>query len=246
MVHGWGKQRRLQKLKKNGYFLILAMDHALSSGPIEGIDTIDSVNSWIDFSEKEKIPAVVLNHRYIYNLDIFHETNIVVQTMGLTKSNRNINKVPLTNIDDIQMVDATAISIQINFEIDNLDEAIEDISKIVSKANSYQYPILFMVGNGDWEDANAFNYAVRVCSELGADLIKIHLPSNRDEIKKIKPFGKNEPPLLLAGGENMETFQERLTVAKNLGFQGVCVGRNIFQSKTPLKSLEIIDTVFNI
>ncbi len=244
MVHGWGKQRRLQKLKRDNYFLILAMDHALSNGPIEGIESIQSVNSWIDFSQKQKIPAVVLNHRYIYNLDIFHETNIVVQTMGLTKSNKNINKVPLTNIDDIQMVDGTAISIQIDFEVDNLDEAIESISKIVSKANSYQYPVLFMVGNGDWKDADTFNYAVRVCTELGADLIKIHLPSNRDEIKKLKPFSRNEPPLLLAGGENMETFQERLRVAKNLGFQGVCIGRNIFQTQTPLERLEMIDRVF--
>jgi len=244
MRDSWGKSRRLAKLKKDNYFLILAMDHALSNGPISGISTINEVNKWVKFSEENHLPAVVLNHRYIYNLDVFHKTNIVVQTMGLTNSSGNINKVPLSNIDDMPLVDASAISIQINFEAKNLEYAIQSISNIVSQANRYHYPVLFMVGNSDWKTAEAFNYAVRVCGELGADLIKIHLPSNAQELQKLTPFHPNEPALLLAGGESMSHFEERLQNAKNLGFQGICLGRNIFQSETPLETLKIIDTIF--
>jgi len=244
MRNSWGKSRRLQKLKKDNYFLILAMDHALSNGPILGISTVDNVNKWIKFSEENHLPAVVLNHRYIYNLDVFHKTNIVVQTMGLTNTSGNINKVPLSNIDDIPLVDATAISVQINFEANQLERAIQEISHIVSQANQYHYPTLFMVGNSNWKSAEEFNYAVRVCTELGADLIKIHLPTQPEEINKIAPFNPNEPALLLAGGENMENFEKRLQSAKTLGFQGICLGRNIFQSKEPLKTLEIIENIF--
>ena len=246
MQNSWGKQRRLEKLKKDNYFLILAMDHALSSGPIRGIESVESVNKWITFSEANNIPAVVLNNQYIYNLNVFYKTNIVVQTMGLVQHNKKINKVPLSNISDVSLVDGTAISVQINFETENMDEAIQDISKLVSEANKYHYPVLFMVGNDDWKDAESFNYAIRVCNELGADLIKIHLPSNVEERKKLNSFSIYEPKVLLAGGEDMEDFELRLLSAKKLGFQGVCVGRNIFQSKTPRKTLEIIDKVFKI
>ena len=244
MRHTWGKSRRLEKLKKDNYFLILAMDHALSNGPISGISTINDVNKWVQFSEENHLPAVVLNHRYIYNLDVFHKANIVVQTMGLTNTSGNINKVPLSNIEDIPLIDATAISIQINFESDNLDEAIQVISQIVSQANQYHYPVLFMVGNSDWKSAEDFNYAIRVCNELGADLIKIHLPSNANELKKLNSFNTNEPALLLAGGENMSNFEERLITAKNLGFQGICLGRNVFQNEQPLETLKIIENIF--
>lgn len=244
MTNAWGKQRRLKKLKKDNYFLILAMDHALSAGPIEGIDCVSNTNKWIKFSEENELPAVVLNHRYIYKLNPFHKANIVVQTMGLLKSNKNINKVPLAKIDDMPLVDATAISVQINFNSENLDEAIQNISEIVSQANRLNYPVLFMVGHDDWESAEAFNYAVRACNELGADLIKIHLPSNENEIKKIRAIEANEPALLLAGGENMENFEARLKTAKSLGFQGICLGRNIFQNEQPKETLKIIDNIF--
>ena len=244
MTHGWGKNRRLAKLKRESYFLILAMDHALSNGPIVGIESVCNVNKWIAFSEENQIPAVVLNHHYIQRLKPFSRTNIVVQTMGLTKEITDINKVPLSSINDIELLDGTAISIQINFEANNLQEAIQNITTIVSQANRLQYPILFMVGNSDWQSAEAFNYAVRVCAELGADLIKIHLPSQESEIKKLKAFSTEEPALLLAGGENMEHFETRLNTAKKLGFQGICLGRNIFQNETPQETLKIIDKIF--
>lgn len=244
MRNGWGKNRRLQKLKKDNYFLILAMDHAITNGPISGINTVDNVNKWVSFSEKNNIPAVVLNYQYIYNLDVFQNTNIVVQTMGLVKHKKMINKVPLTNVEDVNLIDGTAVSIQINFDAEDLDVAMQEISQIVSKANQNQYPVLFMVGNDDWESAEDFTYAVRVCAELGADLIKIHLPSKVEEIKKIQSYGKNEPALLLAGGESMENFDERLQTAKGLGFQGICLGRNIFQSQAPIETLKTIEKVF--
>lgn len=244
MINAWGKQRRLEKLKRENYFLILAMDHALSAGPIEGIDCISNVNKWVNFSEQNDLPSVVLNHRYVYNLEVFHKTNIIVQTMGLLKTQKNINKVPLANIEDMPQLDATAISVQINFNSENLDEAIQNISQIVSDANRLNYPVLFMVGHDDWESAEAFNYAVRACNELGADLIKIHLPLDEKELKKIAPIGANEPALLLAGGENMKNFETRLKSAKALGFQGICLGRNIFQSEKPKETLKIIDDIF--
>jgi len=244
MTHSWGKTRRLNKLKNNGYFLILAMDHALSNGPISGINNVSNVDKWITFSEENNLPAVVLNHRYIYNLEVFHKTNIVVQTMGLLNIKKNINKVPLSLIKDISLIDGTAISIQINFKSDNLEEAIQDISTLVSDANRDAYPVLFMVGDADWESAEEFNYAVRACAELGADLIKIHLPSNPAEVEKLQKFNHNEPALLLAGGENMNNFEPRLNIAKNLGFQGICLGRNIFQNDKPKETLKVIDNIF--
>ena len=36
----------------------------------------------------------------------------------------------------------------------------------------------------------------------------------------------------------MENFETRLKSAKKLGFQGICLGRNIFQNETPQETLK--------
>jgi len=245
MINSWGQSKRLEKLKKDNYFLILAMDHALTSGSIKGIQSVNDLNKWILFAENNDIPAVVLNYHYIKNLNTFNKTNIVVQTMGQTKYKKEINKVQLAEINDVTSVDGSAISVQINFGVDNLDIAIKDISKIVSKAHKKDYPVLFMIGDSDWKDSDSFEYAIRVCSELGADLIKVNLPSDDNISQEISYFDENEPILLLAGGENMDGFNTKIERAKKIGFQGVCLGRNIFQNKDPKKVLNIIEKNFS-
>ena len=247
MTYSWGKTRKLLKLKKNNkYYMILALDHALTVGPIVGIKTIEEMNSIINFAENINIPAVVLNFGYITKLSNFSKTNIVTQTMGLpNKKNQNYNKIPLVAIDELPSIDTTAISVQINFSSENLQDYIYNIAQIVNDASRYEYPILFMIGDKDWDSIEEFEYAIRVCCELGADLIKIRLPSQDNILNQIKKISKEHIPLLLAGGEKSEKFEKQLIAAKELGFQGICVGRNIFQSNNPSKVIQLIDRIFS-
>jgi DhnA family fructose-bisphosphate aldolase class Ia len=244
-MYNWGKSRKLAKLKKNNYYLILALDHALTKGPILGINNIEEMNNLISFSEKNNLPAIVLNYGYISKLSVFNKINIITQTMGLPdKELIKTNKIPLVNIDSLPSIDTTAISVQINFTSDDFQNYIYNIAGIVNEANKYDYPILFMIGDNDWKSIDDFNYAIRICCELGADLIKIRLPSSSKIIKKIDKFSLQHTPILLSGGEKDNNFKKNLTIAKQLGFQGVCIGRNIFQSKNPLNVLNLIDKVF--
>lgn len=55
---------------------------------------------------------------------------------------------------------------------------------------------------------------------------------------------KNGPPLLLAGGETNGDFKLLLAKARSIGYTGVCVGRNIFQSQNPHKTVADIREIF--
>jgi class I fructose-bisphosphate aldolase/fructose-bisphosphate aldolase/2-amino-3,7-dideoxy-D-threo-hept-6-ulosonate synthase len=245
MHYSWGKSKRLSKLKRGNYYCVLALDHSLTTGPISGIDTIEDIDKWINFASKKCIPAVVLNPGIIDNLNVFNFPSIILQSMGMpNKSQANVSKSKIANIEKAISVDACAISVQINLGVGDLQNAIQTISEVVYQANKNHFPVLFMVNHADWATAPDFNYALRICAELGADLIKINLPSKIECQKGIKRISPCHPPVLLAGGDLSGNFPERVSTAFNLGFSGICIGRNIFQSENPEEVLDSIDMIF--
>ena len=208
---------------------------SLPLGPIEGIQSIDKLSDWIEFGGNNNIPAIVLNSGVIDKLSVFSNPKIIIQSMGLPDKCKNkINKIPFSSIEKAIQVGASAVSVQINFQSENLQEGIQNISTIIYNCNKFHIPVLFMVNQIDWESSSEFEYAVRVCIELGADIVKITLPSDFKVCKKINPFPSQHPPVVLAGGTLSENIRDNLSLAKKLGFSGVCIGRNIFQNEKPI------------
>ncbi len=242
----WSKERRLLKLQQGKrYFLIIALDHSLTSGPIKGIHSVREINGWVSDNSLLEIPSVVLNAGIIDKLDIIYKKNIIVQLMGLPdRLNSGVNKVQTATVKCAISLGATAVSVQLNLNSTDLNYAVTGISKIVDEAGIYGLPVLFMLNHPDYETAEEFSYAVRVCVELGADIIKTRIPSSLDERKKINPFTSSHPPVILAGGSISNAFESELVDAKEMGFSGVCVGRNIFQNTEPGERVKLIDSVF--
>lgn len=240
-----GKNKRLNDLKKNGlYYFILALDHSLTTGPIKGISSIDEMNKLVSDHNNRSVPSVVLNSGILDKLDVIYNKNIIIQMMGLPDTKIDFNKVRVTSLERAIFLGATAISVQLNINSKDINIAISTISLIVNEASKYGIPILFMLNHKDYASLDEFYYSIRVCVELGADLIKTRLPSDATIVSQIKPFTEKHPPLLLAGGEHTETFIDEVTISKKLGFQGVCIGRNIFQSSRPTDIINNIDAIY--
>ncbi len=242
----WGKYRRLLRLKKDDkYYFILALDHSLTVGPINGIETIEQLDYWIDFAKKYEIPGVVINAGMVEKLNEFICPEIVLQTMGLPNvGQENINRVKVANIEKVIKSDACAVSVQLDMRSIDFSKAIRVISKIVHKANLYEYPVLFMINNSDWRDVSEFNFSIRVCVELGADLIKVNLPKKNEIRNDIECISVKHPPVLMAGGTCSDAFVDDLVASKKMGFSGVCVGRNVFQGNKPSLLLQKIEQIY--
>ena len=245
MTQCWGKTRRLKKLKRNGYFCLLALDHGLTSGPLPGISSIGEINNVIMFARKNLLPSVVINAGIVEKLENFTYPNLVLQLMGMPSiSKKRLGKVVVSSVDSAISIDATAVSVQINFKTDDFQRVLKDISLVVRDANRYSLPVLFMINHDDWESAKDFNFAVRVSIELGADLIKVSLPSQKEIVDELQYFTDKHPPILLAGGGLSGKIIDKVRIAKKLGFQGICIGRNFFQSNEPDKLLSELDSIF--
>lgn len=75
---------------------------------------------------------------------------------------------------------------------------------------------------------------VRLCAELGADIVKTNWPGDPDSFAKLVEAASGIP-LVLAGGSRLEDAEllRRMQVAVEAGAIGCSVGRNIFMHPAP-------------
>jgi len=89
----------------------------------------------------------------------------------------------------------------------------------------------------DLRDQYGFEYLrrnVRLCGELGADIIKTNWPGDEASFGKLVQTA-NGIPVVLAGGARLddEELLSRMESAMTVGAIGCSVGRNIFMHKSP-------------
>jgi len=76
--------------------------------------------------------------------------------------------------------------------------------------------------------------SVRLCAELGADIVKTNWPGDEDAFGKLVR-AVNGVPVVLAGGSRVEDAEllRRMECAVQAGAIGCSVGRNIFMHRSP-------------
>jgi len=76
--------------------------------------------------------------------------------------------------------------------------------------------------------------SVRLCAELGADIVKTNWPGDEDAFGKLVR-AVNGVPVVLAGGSRVEDAEllRRMESAMQAGAIGCSVGRNIFMHRSP-------------
>ena len=76
--------------------------------------------------------------------------------------------------------------------------------------------------------------SVRLCAELGADIVKTNWPGDEDAFGKLVR-AVNGVPVVLAGGSRVEDAEllRRMECAMQAGAIGCSVGRNIFMHRSP-------------
>jgi len=89
----------------------------------------------------------------------------------------------------------------------------------------------------DLRDMYGFEYLrrnVRLCGELGADIIKTNWPGDEESFGRLVEAA-NTIPVVLAGGSRLDDSEllERMESAMAAGAIGCSVGRNIFMHKSP-------------
>lgn len=237
----WGYDNRISSIKYGNHFILVPLDHGLTTGFVENLNSKQEIERTISIIAECDVPGIVVNKGLVKYLPQTLKSKLILQTMGAPQETSVINKFVTSTLHDAISLNASMISVQTFFS-DGTFLSMATISSLISRADSINMPVLLMINNREWRNVNHYQCAIRYGVEIGASLIKIN-PANiyEDLIKESQNVNKFEIPLLLPGGNLID--EDLLTTIKEslkIGYNGICIGRGIFQNSDPLKMVRAI------
>lgn len=226
------------------HWSLLAIDHGLTDSS-DAVPAARVPQLLQDCSTE--LGAAVLTYGLARSVRRAESVPVVVQCVGAPFG---LRKVQVCTVADVLRVGGVGISVQINFGLDaeSLEQQIETVGRLVGHAHSEGLPVLFMISPKAIDSLHDFEFPIRVCHELGADLVKVscnpkHLSSILDD-EQIRGALDGAPPVVLAGGAVRGDLLPQLQKARDIGFSGFCIGRNIFNNPAPANLIKQLNSIW--
>jgi len=239
----WGMKNRLGRIFNpvSGKTVMLAIDHGYFQGPTTGLERID-----VNILPLEPYADTLMLTRGILRSIIPPDTqkSIVLRVSGGTSILKELsNEALAVDIEDAVRLNASAMAVQVFIGGEYEKETIINMTRMVDMGTRYGIPTLAVtaVGKDMVRDAKYFRLATRICAELGAQYIKTYyVPEDFETVTAACPV-----PIVIAGGKKIPELDAlRMAYqAIQAGAAGVDMGRNIFQSASPIAMIQAVRAV---
>ena len=239
----WGMQNRLSQIFNpvSGRTVMLAFDHGYFQGPTTGIERMDiNITPLIPYAD------VLMCTRGALRSIIPAHTNkpIVLRcSAGQSILTELSNEAVGVDIEDTIRLNAAAMAAQVYIGAKYEHKSITNLVKLIDTGTRYGIPTLAVTGVGaDMDrDLRYFSLATRMCAEIGAHYIKsYYFEPGFEKVVAACPV-----PIVIAGGKKLPEIEalEMAYKAINQGASGVDMGRNIFQSDSPIGMIQAVAQV---
>ncbi len=241
--YDWGMKNRLARTfnPESGRTVMLAVDHGYFQGPTTGLERID-------------LTIVPL----IPYCDALFCTRGVLRTMVPPESQRPMvlrasggpsvlkdlsNEEIAMDMEDALRLNACGVGIQVFIGGEFETRSVHNLTKLVDLGVRHGMPVMGVtaVGKDMKRDAQYFRLACRICAELGAHFVKTYyVEEGFETVTSSCPV-----PIVMAGGKKLPEL-DALKMAHNAvqqGAAGVDMGRNIFQSGSPVAMIQAVREV---
>ena len=232
-----GKSIRLERIinRDTKRTLIVPMDHGVTVGAIEGlVDMREAVNDMAEGGAD-----AVLMHKGLVRCG--HraggkDLGLIMHLSASTALSPKCNtKTLVGTVEEALRLGADCVSVHVNLGDPDERIMLADMGRITDACDKWGMPLLAMmyargpqIENGYAPDVVA--HCARVGVELGADLVKVVYTGSMDSFADV--VAACCVPVVIAGGERMESTREFLQVVSDsikAGGAGLSVGRNVFQ-----------------
>lgn len=234
----FGKDIRMKEIFNNQSLktCIVPLDHAVTVGPIKGLEQISNKAKEIMNGGAD---AIIVHKGIIGDLvPHLREMNKCRFILHLSASaeltNESNEKYLVSTVEQALKLGAIGVSVHVNLgkEIDG--RMMCDLGKVGDICLNWGMPLLAMMyvkenGNNDTK-VEHLAHAVKIAEQLGADMVKISVPESIEGLKRIVDC--TYLPILISGGEytSFEKILFQINEGKKYGIGGVSMGRNIFQA----------------
>jgi len=246
-----GKKIRLERIidRNSGRTVIVPMDHGMTMGPVPGLTNMAST---IDKIVNGGANAIVLHKGLVTagHRGSGKDVGLIIHLFASTTLGPDPNaKVTVTEVEEAIQLGADAVSVHVNLGAPTEGEMLRETGRIARDCARWGIPLLVMMYCRGEKIRNQYDvryvkHAARVGAELGADIVKVVYTGS---VRTFREVVRGCPvPVVIAGGEKMESEREFLTVVHDsllAGGAGVSIGRNVFQHRYPMRMVEAIGAI---
>jgi putative autoinducer-2 (AI-2) aldolase len=240
----WGLENRLSRIirPKDGRTVMLAVDHGYFLGPTRGLECIaESIVPLAPYADTLMLTRGILRSQIPSTVD----TPIVLRVSGANSvlDDDLSNETIITDIDDVIRLNAAGMALSIFVGSAHQHQTIANLAKLIDLGERYGMPVIAVtaVGKDMVRDARYLSLATRIAAEMGAHIVKTYYVE--DDFERIT--ATCPVPVVMAGGKKLPE-RDALQMTFNAmarGAAGVDMGRNIFQSDSPLGMIQAVNAV---
>ena len=238
----WGMKNRLARIfnQKSQRTVMLAVDHGYFQGPTTGLKKPrGTITPLLPCCDSLFVTRGILRNCISPNTStpIFLRVSGGPSVLG-ELSNEDIT----TSMKEVLRLNAVGVGLSIFVGEKNEDRTISNLGRLVNEAEEYGMPVLAItaVGKEMARDARYLGLACRIAAEMGAHMVKTYYCEDFEKVVEGCPV-----PIVIAGGKKIPE-RDALEMSYNAiikGAAGVDMGRNIFQSESPVAMIKAVRAV---
>jgi len=239
----WGMQNRLARVfsPATGRTVMLAIDHGYFQGPTTGLERVD-----VNILPLLPYAGALMCTRGILRSIVppASTTPVVLRASGGPSILKELSHEEIAiDIDDALRLNVSALAVQVFIGGEFETRTVHNMTRLVDLGLRYGIPVMGVtaVGKDMVRDARYLRLACRICAELGAQFVKTYYVGEGFEtVTASCPV-----PIVMAGGKKLPEL-DALTMAYRAvqeGAAGVDMGRNIFQSASPIGMIQAVNKV---
>lgn len=238
----WGMANRLSRIiqPKSGRTVMLAVDHGYFLGPTTGLeDARKTITPLLRYADSLMLTRGVLRNC----VDPKGAPPIVLRVSGgqsilgaLSDEDRTVA------IEDAIRLNVAAMALSIYVGSPHERQTLLALTDLIDDGQKHGIPVLAVtaVGKEMARDARYLGLCSRIAAELGVQIVKTYFCEDFEQVVASCPV-----PIVIAGGKKIEEHAalELAYNAVQAGAVGVDMGRNIFQSDSPVGMIKAVRSI---
>lgn len=238
----WGLKDRLTRIfnPKTGKTVMLAFDHGYIMGATSGLERIDlTIVPLMEYAD------CLMCSRGILQTSVPAHVNKPICLRAdagstiLTELNDNV----VIDVEDAIRMNASALAVMLAVGDSKMEaKTVANLFHAANQGAKYGIPVMGVtaVGKEMVRDARYFGLASRIAAENGANIVKTYYCEGFSQVVAACPV-----PVVIAGGKKLPELEalELCYRAINDGAAGVDMGRNVFQSESPIAMIQAVYAV---
>ncbi len=258
----WGMKNRLARTfnPDSGRTVMLAIDHGYFQGPTTGLERVDQtilpLEPYADCLmltrgiQRSVIPASTTKAIALRAsggtsmVSPFEEWEGEIDgkkaKFGRPGFEPLSNESTALNIEEAIRLNASVLAVQVFIGSAYERQSLKNLTDLVDAASRYGIGVMGVtaVGRAMARNAQYFRLATRIMAELGANVVKCYYTEEEfDTVTSCCPV-----PIVIAGGKKLPELEALQMCANAIaqGASGVDMGRNIFQSDSPVSMMQAV------